>query len=293
MSTFVAPLPGRPHAPSAWAAWSLESWLTLLAACVRRTTPCEAPPSQLHAVANPQVAQRSVRVSTPAAVLDAVLTLPARARAVVVLLEPSGLASAAPGNRMVATALSAAGYATLSVALLASDETAENCSGLAQGFEFSACTQRAIGVLQWVTKHPSLSQLPLLVFAAGTGAAAALAACAKGVASIRAIACRGGRPELAGGQLAQVRAPTLFLVGENDGALIAMSRGAAATIAHDSRVTLVPGTRNLLADEHAIEPVVHATLDWFAGAVDPTGETSTSGGPQGSLASSAPQPPGR
>lgn len=292
MSTFVAPLPGRPHAPGAWAGWSLESWLTLLAACVRRTTPSEASPPQFHAMASPQVAQRSVRVSTPAAVLDAVLALPARARAVVVLLEPSGLASATPGNRMVATALSAAGYATLSVALLASDEPAESCSSSPQGFELSACTQRAVGVLQWVTKHPSLSQLPLLVFAAGTGAAAALAACASSVASIRAIACRGGRPELAGGHLSRVRAPTLFLVGENDAALVAMSRSAAATIAHDSRVALVPGTRNLLADEHAIEPVVHATLEWFARAVGPAA-VSSSGGSRGSLASSALPQPGR
>ena len=244
------------------AGWSPSGWLALLASCVRRPgqpSVATAPTPEMSTFAT----QRSVRVATPTAMLDGSLALGSRPRALVVLIDASARASFAPGNRMVAEALRAAGFATLSVSLLAPGENFEDCITPSVGFDVSACAVRAAGVLRWIATHPALAQLPVGVYAAGAGAAAALSACANLESAVGGVVCRGGRPELAGTRLAQVRTPTLFLVGENDAAMLAISRSAATTIGHGSSVVVVPGTRNLLADEHAIEPIARATVEWF------------------------------
>jgi len=257
--------------PSALSAgWSPSGWLTLLATCLRRARQGEAP---VVALTNIPVstAHRSVRVATPSAMLDGSLAIGARPHGLVVLVDASARASYAPGNRMVAEALRAAGFATLSVSLLAPGEQFDDCMASPLRFDVSTCATRTLGVLQWISTHPSLSQLPIGVFASGAGAAAALTACASGARGVKGVVCRGGRPELAGTRLGQVRTPTLFLVGENDAAMLAISRSAASTIGHGSRVATVARTRNLLADEHAIEPVARGAVEWFTNALDGRG----------------------
>lgn len=262
MATTVDPRSG-PSRSALTVPWSPAGWLALLASCVRRAEASErqTPP---HAGAPPVTSQRSVRVATPSAMLDGSLAIGPRSQGLIVVLDPSARASYAPGNRMVAEALRAAGFATLTVSLLGPGEDFEDCMASPLGFDLSTCVARTLGILQWIAKHPSLSHLPVGVYAAGSGAAAALGACASGSVGVGGVVCRGGRPELAGSRLGHVRTPTLFLVGENDGAMLAVSRGAASTIGHGSCVAVVPGTRNLLADEHAIEPVARAAVEWFA-----------------------------
>ena len=262
MPTTLASWTDRPRS-GLYGAWSASGWLTLLASCVRRAdrgSPPATPPAGPPAT----TAQRSVRVATPSAMLDGSLAIGPRPQGLVVLIDASARASYAPGNRMVGEALRAAGFATLSVSLLAPGEQFEDCMTSPVGFDVSTCATRTLGILQWIATHPSLAQLPIGVYAAGNGAAAALTACASGAVGVGGVVCRGGRPELAGTRLGSVRTPTLFLVGENDAAMLAISRSAASSIGHGSSVAIVPGPRNLLADEHAIEPIARATVDWFA-----------------------------
>lgn len=245
------------------APWSPAGWLALLASCVRRADRSDAPAPALPST-TAITSQRSVRVATASAMLDGSLAIGPRPQGLIVIVDASARASYAPGNRMVAEALRAAGFATLSVSLLGPGEDFDDCMASPLGFDLSTCVTRTLGILQWIATHPSLAHLPVGVYAAGSGAAAALSACASGSVVVGGVVCRGGRPELAGSRLGHVRTPTLFLVGENDGAMLAISRSAASTIGHGSCVSVVPGTRNLLADEHAIEPVARAAVEWFA-----------------------------
>jgi hypothetical protein len=64
--------------------------------------------------------------------------------------------------------------------------------------------------------------LPLGYFGASTGAAAALVAAAQCPDDVAAVVSRGGRPDLAGGWLEKVQAPTLLVVGGQDYAVIDM-----------------------------------------------------------------------
>ena len=56
--------------------------------------------------------------------------------------------------------------------------------------------------------------MPVGLFGASTGAAAALVAAANRPLEVQAVVSRGGRPDLAAGRLADVRAPTLLIVGD-------------------------------------------------------------------------------
>lgn len=213
-------------------------------------------------------AERSVRVATPNAMLDGILGVPHRPRGLVVLLDTSASASYVPGSSIIAHKLLDAGYATLSVCILPGPERYNDPEAGALHFDIPRCAHRIRGIVEWAGKHPTLSHLPVAVFAAGAGAAAALSACTDPSVDVRAIVCRGGRPELAGAELRQVRAPTLFLVGASDAALMAMSQSAAATIGHGSRVQAIAGARSLINDEHAIDAVVKQACAWLDGAFE-------------------------
>lgn len=213
-------------------------------------------------------AERSVRVATPSAMLDGVLGVPARSRGLVVMVDTSGSASYAPASAMIAHRLLDAGFATLCVCILPGAERFNDPEAGALRFDVALAADRVRGVIAWASQHPTLSRLPIAVFAAGAGAAAALSACTDPSLDVRAIVCRGGRPELAGAELRQVRAPTLFLVGASDAALLAMSRSAAQTIGRGSRVQPIAGARSLITDEHALDAVVQQACAWLEGAFE-------------------------
>ncbi len=77
-----------------------------------------------------------------------------------------------------------------------------------------------MGLLDWLGTQPELADLPIGLFGASTGAAAALVAAAERPAIVAAVVSRGGRPDLGGAALPHVVAPTLLLVGGHDGPVI-------------------------------------------------------------------------
>ncbi len=108
--------------------------------------------------------------------------------------------------------------------------------------------------------------LPLGLFGASTGAAAALVAAAREPKLVRAVVSRGGRPDLAGPALAEVRAPTLLLVGGRDEPVLGLNRAAAAELTHATAVELevVPGATHLFEERGALERVAELARAWFA-----------------------------
>ncbi len=75
---------------------------------------------------------------------------------------------------------------------------------------------------------------------------------------------RGGRPDLADGHLAAVRAPTLLIVGERDEAVIRMNREAAGTMQCENELKIVPGASHLFEEPGALDQVAELARDWFS-----------------------------
>jgi dienelactone hydrolase len=102
---------------------------------------------------------------------------------------------------------------------------------------------------------------PIAFFGASTGAAAALVAASQ--MEVAAVVSRGGRPDLAEGALAKVKAPTLLIVGGNDGVVIDMNRKALAQLNCEKKLEIVPGATHLFEEPGALEKVAELAKEWF------------------------------
>ncbi|HEV3401158.1 MAG TPA: dienelactone hydrolase family protein, partial [Acidimicrobiales bacterium] len=96
-----------------------------------------------------------------------------------------------------------------------------------------------------------------------TGAAAALVAAAEMGERVGAVVSRGGRPDLAGPALAEVRAPTLLIVGGEDTVVIDLNRQALAHLNGEKRLEIVPGATHLFEEPGALGHVAASARGWF------------------------------
>jgi dienelactone hydrolase len=122
---------------------------------------------------------------------------------------------------------------------------------------------RLVGALDWLAERPEVRGLPVGLFGASTGAAAALIAAAERPDQVAAVVSRGGRPDLAMEALPRVRAPTLLIVGGLDGPVIGMNQQAAAQLTVEHRLEIVPGATHLFEEPGKLEEVAHLARDWF------------------------------
>ena len=115
-------------------------------------------------------------------------------------------------------------------------------------------------VVDWVENEMGHS---LGLFGASTGAAAALAVAVLRKKSIKAVVSRGGRPDLALGFLPEVQAPTLLIVGGEDGPVIEMNREAFEKIGGEKELVIVEGATHLFEEEGKLEEVAQLSREWF------------------------------
>ena len=107
------------------------------------------------------------------------------------------------------------------------------------------------------------SALRIGTFGSSTGAAAALVGAAERPAAVGAVVSRGGRPDLAGGALTRVVAPTLLIVGGHDVVVLELNRAAQRRLTGERRLEVVPGAAHLFAEPGALEWVARLARDWF------------------------------
>ncbi|WP_330241969.1 phosphoribosyltransferase [Streptomyces sp. NBC_00525] len=192
--------------------------------------------------------------------LPGTLTPPGDTGALVVFAHGSGSSRHSPRNRSVAAALNRAGLGTLLFDLLTAGEEAEG----GHVFDIFALAGRLADAVAWLRER---SAGPIGVFGASTGAAAALQAAAVVGADrdtgIGAVVSRGGRPDLAGARLSQVRSPTLLLVGGRDSEVLELNRRALAELRCESRLDVVPGATHLFEEPGALDEVAERARAWF------------------------------
>ena len=204
---------------------------------------------------------RKLLVSIPveACALDGVLELPATPIGVVLFAHGSGSSRLSPRNRQVAAELRSAGVATLLLDLLTSAEDATYHNR----FDIAVLTQRLHAAANWLGTEPSTAPLPLGLFGASTGAAAALRLAAESGTGVAAVVARGGRPDLAGTALAHVISPTLLIVGGEDGAVLDLNRQVLDQLTCEKALEVVPGATHLFEEPGALEQVAALASDWF------------------------------
>lgn len=188
------------------------------------------------------------------------LELPGHCTGLVVFVHGSGSSRLSPRNQQVAADLRAAGFGTLLFDLLTPDEADRQ----ELVFDINLLAHRMRTVVHWVRQQPRVNDLPIGLFGASTGAAAALEAAAEPDLRIGAVVSRGGRPDLVLPNLPKVTAPTLLIVGGDDGTVLDLNRRATAYLTactHEIRV--ISGAGHLFEEIGALEQVSLAAVDWF------------------------------
>lgn len=193
--------------------------------------------------------------------LEAAFESPANPAGVVVFAHGSGSSRMSARNRFVANELRRGGFATLLFDLLADHEDAQS----GQRFDIGLLTDRLACGVRWVRANPRALQLPIGLFGASTGAAAALRVAARPGVGIAAVVSRGGRPDLAGtATLVKVAAPTLLIVGGEDIDTIRVNEAAMAHLRCAKALQIVPNATHLFEEPGTLEAVAALALDWFA-----------------------------
>ncbi|MFF0479066.1 phosphoribosyltransferase family protein [Streptomyces sp. NPDC004284] len=208
----------------------------------------------------PVVRDTDVRIPVDEVTLGGRLAVPEDARGIVLFAHGSGSSRHSPRNRAVAAALNRAGLGTLLFDLLTEAEATDR----AHVFDTPLLAGRLAGATEWLAGRPESTGLPLGYFGASTGAAAALWAAGDPASPVGAVVSRGGRPDLAAERLAQVRAPTLLVVGGADALVLDLNRRALALLRCENRLSVVGGAGHLFEEPGALEEVAALATSWFA-----------------------------
>lgn len=191
--------------------------------------------------------------------LQALLGVPEQAGGLVIFAHGSGSGRLSPRNNHVAAALRQAGFATLLLDLLTPAEEDD----WAKVFDIPLLASRLTLATGWAAQQPQTAALQVGYFGASTGAGAALVAAAEPPARVHAIVSRGGRPDLAGAALAQVRVPTLLIVGALDGPVIELNHQAQDRLKCKTELVIVPGAGHLFEQPGTLDIVVQHAIRWF------------------------------
>ena len=212
-----------------------------------------------HTIVNSQLVTSSDLMIPPLG-LAGTLNVPESPAGLIVFAHGSGSSRLSPRNMTVAQALNHRGFATLLFDLLTPTEEANR----ANVFDISLLADRLVEVVQWLDREgPSVAGVPVGLFGASTGAAAALVAAARLPDRISAVVTRGGRPDLAGDAIPMVRAPTLLIVGGADVRVIKLNKGALALLRPPKKIEIVAGATHLFPEPGAMEAVIEHAAKWF------------------------------
>ena len=144
-------------------------------------------------------------IPTPAGAIEGTLDLPTGASGVVLFAHGSGSSRFSPRNNFVAGVLRSVGIGTLLMDLLtrAEDDVYRT------RFNIGLLSDRLGLAADWLAASAATGGLPLGLFGASTGAAAALLPPAERKEGVAAVEARGGRPDLTGHvAVTRVTAPT-------------------------------------------------------------------------------------
>ena len=197
--------------------------------------------------------------------LEGNLSIPDGAKGILLFVHGSGSSRHSPRNQYVAQTLQEGGLATLLFDLLTPEEEKIDQRTRHLRFDIGLLARRTAGALEWLELQPDVKEFKRGLFGSSTGAAAALIAAAELPEKVDAVVSRGGRPDLAGSDLSQVKAPTLLIVGAYDKTVILLNKEALALMPPETekQLVLVPGASHLFEESGTLEQAAQLARDWF------------------------------
>jgi dienelactone hydrolase len=216
----------------------------------------------------------AVRVPAGGAFLNGNLCRPVKAQGLVVFAHGSGSSRLSPRNQRVARVLEERGLATLLIDLLTPHEEAIDEQTRHLRFDIPLLAGRLVAIVEWLKHQTDTASLPIGLFGASTGGGAALMAAAVRPQHVGVVVSRGGRPDLAGSALPDVKAPTLLLVGERDEAVVELNRDAMSRMGASVSLVIVPGATHLFEEPGALERVADLAATWFVQHLQPATQLS-------------------
>ena len=163
-----------------------------------------------------------------------------------------------PGLRLVAAGLRERGFATLFSELLSPAEVEH---GYHQ-FDFEMLAHRIADITDGLRYRDALKGLPIGYFGTSTDAAAMAVAAAQPDCPAGALVMCDARPELASTELHRIRAPTLFIVEEDELALD-LNRNALARLGAQGDLAVLRGTDKNLASPETASQIAELAGEWF------------------------------
>lgn len=204
-----------------------------------------------------------LRIPAAGATLNGDLVVPIDARGIVIFAHGSGSGRHSHRNQLVARTLQQSQFGTLLMDLLTSDEERIDNRTREHRFNIPMLAERVGALIEWTAANATLKHLPIGLFGASTGAAAALIAAANQPALVKSVVSRGGRPDLAGDSLGKVVAPTLLIVGGYDDAVLVLNEQAKARMTAEVTLKLVPRATHLFEEPGALTEVSELAAAWF------------------------------
>ncbi len=204
-----------------------------------------------------------VKISAGKDFLNGNLSIPNKAKKIVMFAHGSGSSRFSPRNTFVAKLMNKRGFATLLMDLLTEDEEAIDEVTAEFRFNIDLLAKRLIDTTKWLGTSADFKKLSIGYFGASTGAAAALIAAAQMPEEIKAVVSRGGRPDLASEYLPKVKAPTLLIVGGDDVEVLEMNKDALRQIHTEKKLQIVPGATHLFEEPGKLQEAAELAIDWF------------------------------
>ncbi|MBO1924758.1 dienelactone hydrolase family protein [Thiomicrorhabdus sp. 6S3-12] len=212
---------------------------------------------------NPEIPESSMQIPAGDVTLEGNLRLPDDARGLVLFIHGSGSSRFSSRNRHVAQLLNQAGLATLLFDLLTAEENQIDMLTREFRFDIPLLSDRSRYAIKYVARQPKLADLPIGLFGASTGAAAALFAAESLADKIKTVVSRGGRPDLAQPVLAKVQAPTLLIVGGLDYEVLQLNKLAQSQMHAECELTVIPGATHLFEEPGTLDLAADAARKWF------------------------------
>jgi putative phosphoribosyl transferase len=201
-----------------------------------------------------------VRIQADDVAMEGMLWLPEDHIGIILIAHGGGSNRVKPPNDYVASVLRDAHLGTLWVDLLAPQEARSHRAHC----DIALLTERLNAACEWLRDHEATRELPIGLFGAGNGAAAALQLAAARGRAISAIVSRGGRPDLTcQTTLGKISAPTLLIVGGLDDGVVEINRAAYAALRCKKRFEIIPGATHSFEEPGNLEVVARLARGWF------------------------------
>ena len=210
------------------------------------------------------IEQVDVAVSVGSTTLHGTLAIPGKPKGIVLFAHGTGSSRFSPRNQYVAARLNESAFVTLLMDLLTADEETIDAATRHLRFDIPLLAGRLAGAIDWIVGHAQTERLPIGLFGASTGAAAALVAAAQRPEQVKAVVSRGGRPDLAADALPKVAAPTLLIVGSLDRQVWDLNEAASRSLPGEKQLVVVPGASHLFEEPGKLQEVARLAGLWFA-----------------------------